>query len=87
MDVCAAIERNDYPDRQASTIVIVDFWDIGRQVTGPWFSPYILNVLSNFNSQIPFENHPMPENRVAERVGLIVTGTHKFPYFGHKISM
>ncbi|GBM04458.1 hypothetical protein AVEN_130844-1 [Araneus ventricosus] len=33
------------------------------------------------NSQTPSENHPEPENSVAERVGPIATETHKLPYF------
>ncbi|GFU46923.1 hypothetical protein TNCV_3790081 [Trichonephila clavipes] len=29
----------------------------------------------NYNSQTPIENHPRPENRVAERVELFAKGT------------
>ncbi|GFX74348.1 transposable element Tcb2 transposase [Trichonephila clavipes] len=35
----------------------------------------------NWNSQFPSKNHPCPENKISERVVLIATRTHKFPYF------
>ncbi|GFW28281.1 hypothetical protein TNCV_4639481 [Trichonephila clavipes] len=43
--------------------------------------------VGNRSSQTPSENYPRPENRAAERVGLIATGTHKFPYFRYKITL
>ncbi|GFW98714.1 hypothetical protein TNCV_2758901 [Trichonephila clavipes] len=52
-EVCAAMQRDAYPDHQASVTVMVDFSDIGGQVLGLWFSPYILAILSYGENQGP----------------------------------
>ncbi|GFV68220.1 hypothetical protein TNCV_1875021 [Trichonephila clavipes] len=63
-----------------SHLRIFDYCDCCESIPGTPGEP-------NYNSQRASENYPEPENRVVERVVLIVTGTQKLPYFQYKITV
>ncbi|GFU92303.1 DDE_3 domain-containing protein [Trichonephila clavipes] len=59
------IRRMDWPNRFPDLTPIQLAWDAVRVAIATYHS----------------ENHSRSENRVAEQLGSIATGTHKFPYF------
>ncbi|GFW20578.1 hypothetical protein TNCV_1048021 [Trichonephila clavipes] len=52
MEVCQDIQRDAYPDHQTSTVVMVDFLDIGEHTAGVWFYSYKPSGISAKESPI-----------------------------------